>query len=164
VEYTAKIKKVPRRKRVYVAESGVHTCLQREYARAPRGEAVEDLTGGNHFERVHIAGALCDGARYAAECCQQTADGAFFERWFSGCLLEAIPKGHTAIMDSAPFHRKKRLSKLAGGKVRLLFLPPYSPDYNPIEKSWANMKRFLRNNLRDFQPVNSAVYDSFGFP
>jgi hypothetical protein len=134
-EYAAKIKKVPRRKREYVDESG-----------------------------VHIVGALCDGAYYAVECYQQTTDGAFFERWFSGCLFEAIPKGHTVIMDDAPFHRKKRLSKPARGKVRLLFLPPYSPDYNLIEKSWANMKRFLRYNLRDFQSVNSAVYDFFRFP
>jgi transposase len=50
-------------------------------------------------------------------------------------------------MDNAPFHRKTRLRKLARGKVRLLFLPPYSPDYNPMEKSWANMKRLL---LRPF--------------
>ena len=66
-------------------------------------------------------------------------------------------------MDNATFHRKKELRKIARGKVRLLFLPPYSPDYNPIEKSWANMKRFLRNNLKDFQSVVSGIYDYFGF-
>jgi transposase len=64
-------------------------------------------------------------------------------------------------MDNAPFRRKKKLTR---GKARLLFLPPYSPDYNPIEKSWANMKRFLRNNPREFQPVDSAVYDCFYLP
>jgi transposase len=65
-------------------------------------------------------------------------------------------------MDNARFHRKEELRKLARGKVRLLFLPPYSPDYNPIEKSWANMKRYLRSNLRDYQSVQSAIYDFFG--
>ncbi|MDR2477104.1 MAG: transposase [Treponema sp.] len=45
----------------------------------------------------------------------------------------AIPKGHTVIMDNTPFHRKNRLRKLDRGKVRLLFMPPYSPDYNLIE-------------------------------
>ena len=66
-------------------------------------------------------------------------------------------------MDNAGFHRKKELRKLARGKVRLLFLPPYSPDYNPIEKSWANMKRSLRNNLKDFNSVDSGIYNYFAF-
>jgi transposase len=66
-------------------------------------------------------------------------------------------------MDNARFHRKKELRKIARGKARLLFLPPYSPDYNPIEKTWANMKRYLRNNLKDFHSVDSAIYNYFGF-
>jgi transposase len=78
-------------------------------------------------------------------------------------LLKEIPKGCTAIMDNASFHRKKELRKIAWGKIRLLFLPPYSPDYNPIEKSWANMKRSLRGNMRNYQSLNAAIYDYFGF-
>jgi transposase len=65
-------------------------------------------------------------------------------------------------MDNASFHRKKELRKIARGKVRLLFLPPYSPDYSQIEKSWANMKRFLCSNLKDFQSVDSCIYNYFG--
>jgi putative transposase len=64
-------------------------------------------------------------------------------------------------MDNARFHRKENLRKLARGKVRLLFLPPYSPDYNPIEKTWANLKRDLSNNLRYYQSVDSAIYEYF---
>jgi putative transposase len=65
-------------------------------------------------------------------------------------------------MDNAKFHRKEKLRKLARGRIRLLFLPPYSPDYKPIEKSWANMKRHLSNNLKNFQTVASAIYSYFG--
>jgi transposase len=65
-------------------------------------------------------------------------------------------------MGDARFRRKKELIKIARGKVRLLFLPPYSPDYNPIEKSRANMKRFLRNNLKDLESIDSAIYNYFG--
>jgi transposase len=76
-------------------------------------------------------------------------------------LLEEIPQGYTVIMDNAWFRRKTELRKPAGGGVRLLFLPPYSPDYNPIEKTRADMKRSLCNNLQDFEPVASAIYDYF---
>jgi len=40
---------------------------------------------------------------------------------------------------------------------------PYSPDYNSIEKSWANMKRYIRDNIQKYQSLDSAIYDYFGF-
>ena len=90
-------------------------------------------------------------------------DAAYFEDWFENHFLKEIPKGYTVIMDNAKFHPKERLHKLSRGKVRLLFLPPYSPEYNPIENSWANMKRYLRDNIQNYQSVDSAIYDYFGF-
>jgi transposase len=117
---------------------------------------------GKKFDRVNVIGALCNGKHSAIECYRQTTDSKFFEGWFENNVLKEIPNGHTVIMDNASFHRKKELRKIARGKVRLLFLPPYSPDYNLIEKTWANMKRFLRNYLKEFESVDSGVYSYFG--
>ena len=142
-------------------ECGINAYLQREYARAPRGKQIEDVKRGNQYERVNVIGALCEGEHHAIKCYKQTTEAGFFEGWFEESMLKEIPNGYTIIMDNARFHRKKKLRKLARGKVRLLFLPPYSPDYNPIEKSWANMKRHLRDNLNNFQLVGSAIYDYF---
>jgi transposase len=83
---------------------------------------------GNCFERVNVIGALCNNEHIAVECYNHSTDSTFFEDWFENYFLKEIPKGYTAIMDNASFHSKKRLYKLARGKVRLLFLPPYSPD------------------------------------
>ncbi len=67
--------------------------------------------------------------------------------------------GDVVIMDNARFHNKKRLHEYARVyKVTVVFLPPYSPDYNPIEHVWANMKRFLSNTMLAFRSIQSAVY------
>ena len=160
-EYIDKLKRVPYEKRVYIDECGINTYLQREYARAPRGEIIEDLRPGQKFERVNVIGALCEGNHYGIECYNESTDSTFFENWFENCLIKEIPKGYTAIMDNARFHNKIKLRKLARGKVRLLFLPPYSPDYNLIEKSWSNMKRFLRSFTQNYQSIDDAIYDYF---
>jgi transposase len=136
-------------------------CVLREYARAPRGEIIEETRRGKKFDRVNVIGALCNGEHSAIECYRHTTQSKFFEDWCEKKLVKEIPKGYTVIMDNAGFHRKKEVRKIARGKVRLLFLPPYTPDYNPIEKSWVNMKRYLRDNLKDPQSVVSGIYTYF---
>ena len=82
--------------------------------------------------------------------------GEFFEGWFEGILLPGLPK------DNASFHRKKQLYEIAGkNNITLIFLPPYSPELNPIEKVWANMKKFLRNSLHNFSSLDDAIYPFF---
>jgi transposase len=58
-----------------------------------------------------------------------------FEEWFENGLLKSVEKGKTIIMDRTSFHRKKQLEEICKKQeVFLLYLPPYSPDFNPIEK------------------------------
>jgi putative transposase len=72
-------------------------------------------------------------------------------------LLNVIPRGSVIIMDNASWHRKKILTAMAkAAKCRVVFLPPYSPDFSPIENTWANLKNWLRNNLADFTSVSVA--------
>jgi hypothetical protein len=155
-----RLKRVPHKKRVYVDETGIAIFMMRLFAYALRGCPVHDVVPGHRFDRLNVVAALCNGVYCGVECYRHTTDAVFFECWFSG-LLDEIPCGYTVIMDNASFHRKKQLRRLARGRVRLLFLPPYSPDYNPIEKSWANGKRYLRSNMCDYQQLESAVYDYF---
>jgi transposase len=134
----------------------------REYGRALRGKRVEDKKRGRKFQRVNVIGAVCNKKHLAVTCYKHTTDSEFFEHWFTEYLLVEIPKGYTVIMDNASFHRKSKLRELAEkAGVDLIFLPAYSPDLNPIEKSWANMKRWLRSNLQHFHSVDLAICEYF---
>jgi hypothetical protein len=101
----------------------VNTCLQREYARATRGEIIGETTRGKKIDRLNVIGTLCNEEHSSIECCRHTANSAFFEDWFENKLLREIPKGNTVIMGNARFHRKKKLRKIARGKARLLLNP-----------------------------------------
>ena len=70
----------------------------------------------------------------APVCFRHTVNGSFFAEWFRKELVKCIPKGSTVIMYNATHHPKKRLARLVRRHgMRLLFLPTYSPDLNPIE-------------------------------
>jgi putative transposase len=91
---------------------------------------------------------MLGGKHMATRQYEHTTTSEFFEDWFKNELLPRVPKGYTIIMDNARFHRKSQLYLLAvEARVKLLFLPPYSPDFNPIEHGWANLKRWLRDNM-----------------
>ena len=61
-------------------------------------------------------------------------------------------------MDNATFHKSREtIDMIESVGCKVIFLPPYSPDLNPIEKFWANMKRWIRNNISGFKDINSAI-------
>ena len=129
---------------------------------------IEDTKRGRRFERTNIISARVKNktgeiSHYATLCYKQNTDSAFFENWFKTTLVKSIEKSSTIILDRASFHRKTKLKNLARRHgMKVLFLPAYSPDYNPIEKDWANMKEALIDSLPEFKDVASAVYDYFG--
>jgi len=140
-----------------VDESGCHEFYQREFGRALRGVRVEDVRRGRRFGRTNVIAAKCCDAILAPKIYCHTTNKRFFMDWFEFDLLSVVPPGHTIIMDNASFHPKKELRKMADRYgVKLLFLPSYSPDFNPIEKFWANLKRWLR----DFLLFYDSLYDA----
>ncbi|KJV97531.1 DDE superendonuclease family protein, partial [Orientia tsutsugamushi str. Sido] len=80
-----------------------------------------------------------------------------FEAWRQQVLINELKPAQFVVMDNAAFHKSKKTKELiesVGCKV--IFLPPYSPDLNPIEKFWANMKRCIRHQITQFAKSNEV--------
>jgi hypothetical protein len=160
-EYMKKLEEIPEDKRVYIDESGKNTDLDRTHGYAPRGEKVEGKTHGRKTDKLNIVAAKC-GEQVLKELLYTCSMKSWlFEFWFA-MLLESMTPGYRFILDNATFHREKILRMMAEAVgCHVLFLPKYSPDLNPIEHEWANLKTFLRNHGRHYASVPLAIYHYF---
>ena len=158
------MKDVPVEKIAYVDESGINSYFDRDYGYAPRGEKVFGEISGRKFQRTSIAAAKLGSGIVAPLQYDTTMNAQLFEAWFEQQLLPALPDDAVIVMDNASFHRKSKLYEIAeANHVRVVFLPPYSPDLNPIEKVWAVMKRWLRKNMRNFSDFDQAVHAAIDY-
>lgn len=91
-----------------------------------------------------------------------TTDASLFEFWFEQWLLPCLPEDTVIIMDNASFHKKNKLFEIAEKhRRRIIFLPPYSPELNPIEKFWAVLKRWLKMHIHEFPSLDDAISAAF---
>jgi transposase len=147
---------------VFVDETGIEQCLYRAYARAARGQKVYAKVSGRKFKRTNIVAGICQGNWVAPLEYDGTTDSHLFEFWFENCLLNEIGEGSTIVLDNATFHRKSVVLDLAKKHhCGVLFLPPYSPDLNPIEFRWAWLKQKLRDILHYYNSFDEALATCF---
>jgi len=156
------LKSVSPEKLVFVDETGFDQYLYRPYARAPRGQKVACKISGKKFKRTNIVAGICEGKWISPLQYDGSTDSILFEFWFEQCLMKEIAAGSTVVLDNATFHRKHTLRFIAACfDCEVLFLPPYSPDLNPIENKWAWLKQMLRNSFPFFDSFNLALWAAF---
>ena len=132
---------------VYVDECGFSAEAFRPYAYAPRGELVHGLVSGQKHRTTSLIAANIDGMFMAHSLFEGSCDAERFNTWLEQELCPHLRPEHLVIMDNARFHKKERTQHLIEATgAKLLFLPPYSPDYNPIEHDFANIKRLRKYN------------------
>ena len=91
-----------------------------------------------------------------------STNAELFETWFEQVLLPCLPEDTVIVMDNASFHRKKQLFEIADRfGFTLIFLPPYSPELNPIEKFWAWLKKNLAATAHLFPSLDDAIASAF---
>ena len=163
-EFLKIVDNFPAERIFYIDECGVDKYLYREYGYSLKGELIVDKISGKKFKRTNIVAAKCCGKIVAPLIYDGTTDSVLFEQWFEEILLKSVPKHSVLIMDNATFHRKAKLRELSGNaECEVLFLPPYSPDLNPIEKFWAWLKQKLREILPNYEVFMDALIDCFKF-
>jgi transposase len=143
---------------VWVDEAGANEYYAREYGLAPRGVKVYGEVSGKRYKRTNVVSAQCAGKVIAPCIYGWATKAAWFEVWFEWHLCPKLWPGKVVIMDNALFHRKPVLEKIAKFYgLRILWLPPYSPDLNRIELLWANMKKWLKHNAARFALIQDAI-------
>ena len=131
---------------IYLDESGVSTQMTRLYARAPRGVRVHDAVPGGHWKMLTILGAMDHNGMLAVMTIEAATDREVFLSYLDQVLCPKLRPGHVVVMDNLSAHKVDGVrQRIEACGASLLYLPPYSPDLNPIEKAWAKLKTGLRS-------------------
>ena len=133
---------------VYIDETGFDTYFYREYSHSLKGQIIRGKVSGRRYQRISLVSGLTNSELIAPMTYEETMTSDFFEAWFQKFLLPTLNIPSVIIMDNARFHRMGKLELLCEEfGLKLLPLPPYSPEYNPIEKTWAHIKKHLKKVL-----------------
>lgn len=129
----------------FVDESGVNLSLTRSEAWAPRGERVVDYVPGRRWETFTIIAALSVGGVRAPMLLPGAMNTEALRVWVRDHLVPLLQPGDIVLWDNLGIHEDYEVGLLIrGAGARLEFLPPYSPDLNPIENAWSKAKTSLR--------------------
>ena len=159
IEYLRALRKVVKAKgsKVYLDESGFERTSHRAHGWGLRGKKVYGERSGRKRPRTSLISAKQGKRLLAPILFEGSTDAMLFNYWLKNHLFKELEQDSTIIMDNAAFHKTaltRQLIEEAGHS--LLFLPPYSPDFNPIEKDFAIIKR-RRQFLPHDTPIDEVV-------
>jgi transposase len=142
---------------VFLDEMGVLLGLMRTHARAVPGERAYHFKPFYRGSKLSVIGAISVSKVLAVMTINDSMDAAAFKVYVSKCLVPQLWKGAVVVMDNLPAHKVQAIAPLIEDVgARILYLSPYSPEFNPIEHWWSQLKAFLRQ----FSPTTSKMVDT----
>lgn len=128
------------------------------YAYSKIGTRHYESHPGHYSKRISMIGGLCAREFQAPFMFEGHCNTATFEVYIEKILTPTLKPGITVVIDNASFHKSMKIKKLIeGAECQLIFLPPYSPDLNPIEHYWHKLKTVIRKKMRD---AKTALYEA----
>ena len=147
---------------IYIDESGVQQEMNPTHGRAKRGVKIYQETTGKRTKKANVIAGYLNGLILALSIYSWATDNEWFCLWFEYTLIPLLKPKRVIVMDNATFYSRTYLPIIAeayGHKI--LWLPKYSPDKNPIEHVWANLKKWLRNFSKNYGSIRLAIADHF---
>ena len=130
---------------VFVDEMGVHTSLAPLYGYSPKGERVRLMVPRNRGENTTLLASITLGGMGETMAVEGSTNREVFEAYVEHALAPALQAGQVVIMDNLSAHKPARVRELIEGRgCELIYLPAYSPDFNPIEEAFSKIKGMLR--------------------
>lgn len=148
------------RRLLFLDETGANTSMLRTHGRSAQGERCVGSAPGGHWKTVTGVAAIRLNGLTAAASMAHAMDGDSFVLYVTEALVPALRHGDVVVMDNLPAHKLAKVRELVeatGAKLR--YLPPYSPDLNPIEMIWSKVKRLLRSTAAR---TIDTLHDAFG--
>lgn len=144
---------------IFLDESGAKTNMTRLYARSKKGQRAVDYAPQGHWNTTTMVAAVTWSAPIAPMVLDGPIDGPAFTAYVEQVLVPALPPKSIVVMDNLPPHKAACIEKMIqDAQGELWYLPPYSPDFNPIEHMWSKIKNCLRSaKARTKEELWSAV-------
>ena len=145
---------------VFIDETGTSTNMARLRGRCPRGQRLIGKVPHGHWKITTFVAALRNDAITAPFVINEPMNGEIFTVYLERCLVPTLSPGDIVVMDNLPVHKSRNVrSIIEAAGATLIYLPPYSPDLNPIEMAFAKLKAHLRKAA---ERSMTALWDRIG--
>ena len=136
--------------------------MTRLRARCVGGQRIQEATPGGHWKIMTILGAMSLRGMIATMTIEEATDADIFLAYVEQVLSPKLKPGDVVVMDNLTSHKVDGVREsIEKAGAELLYLPPYSPDLNPIEKAWAKLKQLLRSaKARSKEALDQAITDA----
>lgn len=144
---------------VFIDESGAKTNMTRLRGRAKKGRRVVDCAPHGHWGTTTMISSIRADGSTACMVIEGAASGEVFREYVRHVLMPELRLGDIVVLDNLPAHKDtEALGLIESAGAEVSFLPPYSPDLNPIENMWSKVKEFLRSaKARTFDALVQAI-------